>query len=787
MFRNYLKLSIRNLVRNKLYSLINILGLAIGVATCILIMLWIQNELQQDKFNKNINNMHLVCTKIWYGTNQSWSTGSPPAVGPAIKNQFPEVVNSCRLVNGTMDFTAKYKDKLFNEEFQFGDPSVFEIFSFPLVQGSYEKGMEAPFTVILSEKKAKQYFGDVNPIGKTLLVDNKHNLEVIGIMKDIPDNSTYWFDVFVPIEIVNTLWHEDYLTTWYNCSFNTLVQVADGVDRKVFNEKLKTFIIDNSPGEEETKEPYLYPFSQLYLKMYGHLGTAVSIGIIAALILLIACINYINISTARASRRAREVGIRKVIGGQRKALIGQFLIESLLITFMAICLAFILVELLLPLFNSITGKNLVLHIFQNSIILLGIPVVWFITGILASIYPAIFMSGYKPLTILKQSSAGLGGKSTLRKILVTIQFVLSISFIIFTVFLYKQITFLRTKDIGYSPKNIVYVKLEGVLAENPEILRKELYTIPGVQKVTFLGRDPTSIWTNGSGWEWEGKPEDLDPFVTYQGVDYDYLNTFNIEMVQGSFYTPDTPGDQYIVINESFANKMNVENPVGMTLSQDGEISGQILGIVKDFHYKSNHHTIGPLLLLLNNENDCSFLTFRNAYILINSQNISHTIKEIETTVKNLVPDFPTHVHFLEADIERLYRSEVRFEKLIISFTVLAIFISCLGLFGLSTYLAQRRTKEIGIRKVLGSSVPQIIKLLSYDFLKWVLLANVIAWPLTYYYVVSWLQNYPYRIKVNISVFLLSGFAAILIAIITISINTIKASHSNPVDAIKYE
>jgi ABC-type antimicrobial peptide transport system permease subunit len=749
-------------------------------------MLWIQNELQQDKSNKNSNDMQLLCTKIWYGANQSWSTGSPPAVGPAMKEHFPEVINSCRLVNGTADYTAKYKDKLFNEEFQFADPSVFEIFTLPLIMGSYEKAKENQFTVILSEMKARKYFGDENPIGKSLLLDNKYNLEVIAVMKDIPENSTYWFDVFVPIEIVNTLWQENTLSTWYNCSFNTIVLLDEGVERKAFNEKIQTYIIDNSPEDEETKEPYLYPFSKIYLKMYGRFGVAVSIGIIAAMILLIACINYINISTARASRRAREVGIRKVIGGQRKSLIVQFLMESLLITFMAICLALILVELLLPLFNSITGKNLSFQVFHNPIILISIPLIWFITGILASIYPAIFMSGYKPLTILKQSNVGLGGKSTLRKILVTIQFVLSISFIIFTLFLYKQITFLRTKDLGYSSENIVYVKLEGDVAENPEILRRELYTIPGVQEISFLGRDPTSIWTNGSGWEWEGKPDDLDPFVTYQGVDHNYLNTFRIELAKGKFYTEETPGDRFVVINESFAKKMDVENPVGMTISTDDD-GLQIIGVVKDFHYKSNHHTIGPLVLFHNNENDYSFLTFRYAYIRINSQNISHTIKEIETTVKNLEPDFPTHVRFLKADIERLYRNEVRFEKLIIAFTILAIFISCLGLFGLSTYLAQRRTREIGIRKVMGSSVFQIIKILSFDFLKWVLLANVIAWPLTYYYVVSWLQNYPYKIKIDLSIFLLSGFAAILISMITISINTLKASHSNPVDAIKYE
>lgn len=786
MFKNYLTISVRNLLRNKLYSLINIIGLAIGVATCILILIWIQSELQHDRFNKNIDTMYQTCTKIWYGSQASWSTGTPPAVGPAMKDQFPEVENSCRLVNGTVDYTVRYKDKLFNEEIQFADPSVFEVFTFPLVAGSFEKAKDNPRTIILSEERVERYFGDENPIGKILLIDNQYDFEVIGVMKDIPDNSSYGFNIFVPIEFVNTCWRENYLTTWYNCSFNTIVQLQEGVDTKDFNEKIKTFIIDNSPDEEETKEPYLYPFSQLYLKLYGRLSAAISIGIIAGIILLIACINYINISTARSSRRAREVGIRKVIGGQRKTLIGQFLVESLMITFISICVALIFVEFLLPLFNSITGKDLEFNLLKNSVVILSIPIIWLITGVLASIYPAIFMSGYKPVTILKKANIGLGGKSVLRKVLVTIQFALSISFIIFTLFLYKQVTFLRTRDLGYTPDDIVHVKLEGKLLEHPEILRKELYKIPSVQEVTFLGRDPTSIWTNGSGWEWEGKPEDLDPFVTYQGVDHNYLNTFGIEMAQGEFYSEDTPGDQFVVINESFAKKMDVENPIGMTLTHN-EHNLQIIGIVKDFHFKSNHHKIGALLLYHNHENTYSFLTYKRAYIRINSSHISNTVKEIEYTVKKLVPDFPTHVNFLEADIERLYKGEVRFEKLIIAFTVLAIFISCLGLFGLSTYIAQRRSKEIGIRKVMGSSVTQIIKLLSFDFLKWVLLANVIAWPLTYYLITSWLQNYPYKINLTVWIFLLSGLAAVLISIITISINTIKAASSNPVEIIKYE
>ena len=374
----------------------------------------------------------------------------------------------------------------------------------------------------------------------------------------------------------------------------------------------------------------------------------------------------------------------------------------------------------------------------------------------------------------------------MRKILVILQFSLSILLIISTLVIVQQTKFLQTKDLGYDREHLVYVPLQGKIEENPELLREALIQNPVIENVTFLGRDPTSIWTNGSGWIWEGKPEDLDPYVTYQGVDHEFLNTFKIEMTQGEYYKSDTSGASNIVINESFVRKMNVENPVGMQMQYGDEIYN-VLGVVKDFHYKSTHRNIGPIVLFKNNERLVGWLDFRFAFMRINSKNIHETLDFIEKTTRSFTPDFPYEFHFIEEDLDRLYRSDRQTANILTSFAVLAIFISCLGLLGLSTFLTQQRTKEIGIRKVLGSSISQIIHLLTSDFSKWVLISNLIAWPAAYYILQKWMDSFPYRISLSVWYFVLAGMLTLLIALLTISAQALKAANSNPLKALKYE
>ncbi|MFC1898573.1 ABC transporter permease [Candidatus Cloacimonadota bacterium] len=784
MFKNYFRIAFRQMILNKVHSSINIIGLAVGLAACILIALWIQNEITYDRFNENLDQIYNVPTKLLYGTQVSWSTGAPPMVGPTLKEKYPEITNSARHVNGAVDISISYENKVFKEAVQLADPEIFEVFTIPFLVGSYEKAKNNDFTIAISESKAKKYFGNENPIGKTILLDNKHELEVIGIFKEIPQNSSVHFEIFAPVELANLIWREDYTKTWYNCSFITYITVVPGTVEKELEEKIASLIKDNSP--ESTTEPLLYPLSRLHLYFFNNLKSVKTVAIIAGLILLIACINFVNLTTAKSAKRAREVGMRKVVGARKQQLVSQFIVESILFSLISILIAVTLAEIFLPLFNNISGRELVFINSSNIYLLIILPIFGIVLGFLAGIYPSFVLSAFKPVKVLKGSAISLGGRSIVRKILVILQFSLSILLIISTLVIVQQTNFLQTKDLGYDREHLVYVPLQGKIEENPELLREALIKNPNIENVTFLGRDPTSIWTNGGGWSWEGKPEDLDPYVTYQGVDHEFLNTFKIEMAQGKYYESDTSGASNIVINESFVKKMNVENPVGMQM-QYGDDYYTVLGVVKDFHYKSTHRNIGPIVLFKNNEKLMGWLAYRFAFMRINSENIHETLDFIEQTTRSLTPDFPYEFHFIEEDLDRLYRDDRQTASILTSFAVLAILISCLGLLGLSTFLTEQRTKEIGIRKVLGSSITQIIHLLTSDFLKLVLISNLIAWPVAYYILQKWMESFPYKIGLNLGYFLLAGLLTLFVALITVSVQAIRAANSNPVKALKYE
>ncbi|MBN2459972.1 MAG: ABC transporter permease, partial [Candidatus Cloacimonetes bacterium] len=769
MLKNYLKISWRSLKHARLYSLLNIGGLAIGIAACLLITLWIQDELTHDRFHENDGRIYQIPTRHFYGNEQSWGTGAPPAVAPALKKEYPEVLNSCRLINGTISLTVSREDKIYKEELQMADPALFEIFTFPFRQGSCSQAKNNIFTIILSSEMAEKYFGAQNPLGQFLTVDNRYEFEIIGVLEPIPANSMIRFDFFIPLEWTNVFWGENYLETWYNCSFICYALLAENADYHDFNDKIKDFITRHYP--ESDTEPFLYPFHKVYLYMYGRWQSVKTVAIITGFILFIAWINFINISTARSAQRAHEIGLRKVIGARRKQLVIQFLIETMLITTFALVMALILVELLLPLFNDVVGKNLTFQLHRNSVMLIGLPLLWIITVLGAGLYPALFLSSFRTITAIKADAIKLGKKSILRKILVITQFSLSIILIISTLVIYNQTSFLLDLDLGYNKENLVHVSLEGKLKDDPELLRQSIQGNPLVKSVTFLSRDPTSIWTNGSGWSWEGKPEDLDPFVTYQGVDHQFLKTFQIEMAQGDFYTATTSGHSNLVINESFASKIGQQNPIGMTMTNGDEVL-TIIGVVKNFHYQSAHHQVGPMALYLNNERIHDWLNFEFAYIRVDDEHLSEAIEFIKETTRSLIPEYPVEVYFLDEDVDRLYSSEKKSRNITTSFALLALLISSLGLFGLSTFMSESRKREIGIRRVLGSSVLKIMRLLTTDYIKLVLMANLIAWPLAYYLMQSWINSYPFRIQLHIHYFIFASLIALLIAILTVSYNS---------------
>jgi len=781
MFKNYIKIALRNILRQKVYSFINIAGLAVGMAVCIIILMWVNAEINYDRFHENLNDIYLVTNNTKFGDQNSFGTGSVPALGPALKVEYPEITNSTRLNNSHSEYLITYNEKPFKERVKFADPSVFEMFSFPFIQGNHEMAKYDFHTILISEKIAKKYFKDQNIVGETILFDNQYNFTVGGIFINIPDNSSLKFDIVVPIEFLNELWKKNTTKTWYNLSYMTYIRLLEGTNFEQVKEKIKNRIKDSNT--KSNTDISLYPFSKLHLFLYGYLGMVILFSYIAVIILVIACINFMNLTTARSSRRSREVGLRKVAGGNRKQIMIQFFSESLILSLFALLVAIVLVELLLPIFNGILHKSIVFNL-SNKFILLGIPVITILTGIISGIYPAIILSSYKPTSVFKSGGFLTGSKTKLRKGLVVFQFIVSIVLIISIIVIFKQTRFMMNKSLGFDKEHLVYIKLEGKLKNNYQAIKNDLLQNKNILNATASSRLPTGIYTNGSGWKWDGIDANLNPLVTYLNVDYDYLMAMKLELKQGDFFSENYPVDTpNILINERYITATNLENPIGTSIYKNDGESYNVIGVIKDFHFKPVNNRIEPLFIFCSTKKwGYNYLTLR-----IDNTDVKNTIADIKKITSEHNPDFPFEFYFMEDDFESMYRAAKRIETLLGSFAILAIFISCLGLYGLSSYMTEQRSKEIGIRKVHGASVLRIVKLLTADFTKSILIANAIGWSLAFLLMELMLRNFPYKIKLNIWIFVLPGVATFIIAFLVISYQTIKCANSNPVDALKYE
>ena len=781
MFENYLKIAMRNIKRHKGYSFINIVGLAIGMACCIMILFWVQDELGYNKFHEKAGSLYLVRTHQHYGTETVQANGSVPALGPALKAEYPEILNAARFQNGQGEALMQYGEKKFKEQIQLADPEIFELFTFPFVKGNPKDVYSDPYVMVLSDRMASKYFGSENPIGKSITLDNQYDFRIVGVMKDIPHNSTIRFDVWVPLELTRKLYRENYIDTWFNLAFRTYVQMADNVSIEEFNKKIFNRIRQSDPNTNS--EPFLYPFNEIYLDLYGRMQQIRIFSLIALFILIIACINFMNLTTARSASRAKEVGLRKVVGAHRKQVMGQFFGESTLVTFLSLLLAFVLIWLFMPAFRLLTGKPIHISYFANAVLLVGIFGVALLTGLLSGSYPALYLSAFRPVSVLKgMTRRGIKGRF-FRTGLVVIQFALSVLLIIGTTVIYSQVHYLKNKSLGFDKEHLLYIPVEGELSKNHESMKHELLKNPGLQSVSLTSHSPTGIYWNGQDWDWEGRDPNVNPLVTYFCVDPDFLKVFKMEMAQGESFRPGTSNSGFnVVINERFAEIMGLENVVGTRLSQE-DVNMRIIGVVRDFHFKPVYRRIEPIMIV----NNPDYIPFRYMFMRLKPGNIPETIAFLEKTYKKFNPAFPFEYHFLDEDYDRLYRSVEREMGIVRTFGILAIFISCLGLFGLAAFTAEQRTKEIGVRKVLGASIPRIILLLSREYAKWVLIANIIAWPVSYFVMRSWLQDFDYRISLSWHIFALSAVLSLLIAQLTVSFQAFKAARTNPVDCLRYE
>ncbi len=782
MFKSYLKMTVRIFRRHKVYSFINIAGLSLGMTVCILILLWVRSELSFDRFHKNTDRIFRV-VRVW-PTENAYGPEGPGPLGPALKADYPEIINMSRIFPPP-ESPLRYEDKAFHVKALGVDPSFLDIFSFPIVRGNNKTSFEDPDFILLTEETAKKYFGDEDPIGKVVRYEwwsRWLEFHVTGIIENVPSNSHLQFDALIPFDFVTASGMT--IDTWDAIAYHAYVQLEENTDYKVLNTKINGVMKKYAP--DSTAEIHLEPLTRIHLYDYfggGPITYVYIFSIIGILILIIACINFMNLSTARSMTRAKEVGIRKVIGSSRRQLIQQFFGESIMLSLLALCMALVLAKPLLPSVNRIIGTSINAQ-FSPSIIpiLIGSAL---LTGLVAGSYPAFLLSGFQPVSTIKGTGQLTSRRSSLRRILVIAQFVISIVLIICVTFIYRQLDFIRNRELGFQKTHILTLTMGGSFWDKYQTIKNELLSNPRIQSMTQTNFSFPSGYGTDHVW-WEGKEDNENVFMSIRSVDFDFQKTFDIEMVEGRFFSRDFPTDveESFILNEKAVEFMGLESPVGKAFSCQipfGEGKGKIIGVVKDFHFQSLHREIQPLIVMIHP------YWLSHCHFKISSEDIPATLAFIDSKLKEFVPEFPFELRFLEEDIDRLYRTEQRIGSLVRYGAILAVFVACLGLFGLASFNAEQRTKEIGVRKVLGASVSGIVFLFSKEFAKWALLANAIAWPVSYFVMRKWMQSFAYRIPLAWEIFVLSAGLALMIALLTVSYQAVKAATSNPVDSLRYE
>jgi len=788
MLKNYLKITIRTITKQKVYTVISIGGLAMGIACCILAFLWVYHELSYDKFHGNADHIYRIISEKETGDQTFTSAVSPNAAGPTLKEQYPEVIDFTRYRGGFTGFRLEYDEfSSTNDRIAAADPAFFKIFSFQFIQGNPETALENRSSIVITKRLAFKYFGDDDPMGKVMRLVNQ-NLKVTGIIKNVPENSHLQFDYIYPLEDMAALWNMK-LESWEKTQTHTYVQLAKNASVEKFGKKIENITQTYHP-DTGIKRLFLQPLKDIHLHsgftndVAGHGSmTVVFIFIIISLgVLIIACINFMNLSTARSAKRAREVGMRKVTGAKRTDLIIQFFGESILISFLALLIAILLAYLFLPVFNELSGKNLSINYYQDIPLVLGIVGITILTGLISGSYPALFLSSFQPVNVLKNSFTPKSGRySPLRKVLVVTQFTFSIILIIISIVIHNQLRFMVNTDLGFTRENLVYFGFNKKFITDFEAAKNELLQNPDILSVTG-SFPPTGLLIDGpvADVSWKGKDPEKKVAMYAHPVDYDYLNTFDIELVRGRFFSKDLATDKNnYVINETAAAAMGMESPVGKRLTINGK-EGTIIGVLKDFHQGSLRNEIQPMVF--ENKTVYAFVTVK-----ITTGRMAEAIDFLESKWQEYEPGYPFTYYFIDESIKAFYENEQRTGRVFRYFTFLAIFIACLGLLGLSSFTSQQRTKEIGIRKVMGASFFDIVSRLSKEFMVWIAAANLIAWPVAYYATNRWLENFAYRTEVNIGTFIFSGGIVLAIAFLTISFQTIKAATANPVRSLRYE
>ncbi|MGH7493576.1 MAG: ABC transporter permease [bacterium] len=798
MLKNYLKIALRNLRKHKGYTFINVIGLAIGMVCCLLILLYVQYELSYDRYNEKVGQIYRLCERfvpLQEGGSDFVEVATPAAWRAALLADFPEILHLVRIYPAPGQRLISYKDKRFYEsQVAWADASLFEVFTLPLVSGDPKTALVEPDAVVISDATARRYFGDEDAQGKTLAIEGT-DYRVTGVMRDMPANSHFQFDMFASISSLGAL---DAREHWIYHVFYTCLLLPSGYNPDDLEKKLPGFIEKHLGPELTTQQgsdlrPFLQPLADAHLRSVhfnadiapqGDIRYIYIFSTIALFILFIACINFMNLATARAANRAKEVGLRKVLGAQRTQLIRQFLGESVLLSFAALLTAVVLIELLLPLFNRLSGLPLDTVYQRNIPVALGLFGLTLLVGIAAGSYPALFLSGFQPVRMMKGVSSDGAKGEFLRKGLVVFQFVISIVLIIGTSLVYRQLGYIQNKKLGFDKEQVVVIPMQGnTLRERYNVFRNQILREPDVIAVGAASNLPGRTVPGNMVLPEGHKPRSMRMLF----VDHDFPKMLGMEVVAGRNFSKNFPSDEHsaFLLNETAVKEFGWDDPIGKQFAwilPDSVVkSGTVIGVLKDFHIKPLHERIEPLVLFIR-PGRLNYIYARVAPV-----DVPATLAIIEKHWQAVYPEYPFEYTFLDDDVNRLYQSEQQLAQIFGYFAGLAILIAGLGLFGLAAFTAEQRTREIGVRKVLGASVPGIVALLSKDFLKLALIAFAVASPIAYFAMNRWLQDFAYRIQIGIETFLLAGVLALMIAWLTVSYQSIKAALANPVEALRHE
>ena len=788
MLRNFFVIAYRNIIRNKSFSIINISGLAIGMASAMLILLWVQNELTYDNFYKNRDRLYQSWNRD-KGNNgiNCWAI-TPKPLAPGLKKDYPEVEKATRVGWDEAILFTVGETKI-NITGTMVDPDFLTMFNFPFLKGDMNSALNERDNIVITQKLSKKLFGNEDAMGKTVRLDNKYNFVVSAVMKDLPNNTQFDFEFLLPWSYMSTIHQDD--SSWANNSTHNYVLLKPNASLASVNKKIENIIIKHGQSDWTTKS-FLYPVSRLHL--YGNFVNGVEDGgkiqtvkvfiIIAIFILLIACINFMNMSTARSEKRAKEVGIRKVVGAQKKSLIFQFIGESILIALIAGIVALFLMQVSLPVFNTVTKKELFIEYDKMYFWFAFIGFILF-TGIIAGSYPAFFLSSFKPVAVLKGTFKKTNALISPRKVLVVLQFTFAIILIVCTIIIEQQIKYARDRETGYDKNNIAYTFLAGDILKNYELIKNDLISKGIAIAVSKTSAPLTEGWSSG-GAQWTGKQINDRTEFNYFNTDGGIVPTAGLTLLQGrdidlkSYPTDSTA----IILNEAAVKAMAFKNPVGQIINPGSpNINWHVIGVVKDFIIQSPYETVKPMII-----QGPTGDWFNLMHVKLNSSNsTAKNIADMEKVFKTYNPQYPFEYHFIDEQYAKKFSDEQTTGTLSAFFAGLTIFISCLGLFGLATYMAENRIKEIGVRKVLGASVAGITALLSKDFIKLVVVSIIIASPVAWYAMDKWLSSYNYRIGISPFIFLIAGLMAILIALFTVSFQSIKAALANPVKSLRSE